>query len=418
MATASPEQKPSYRTLLKNRPFAYLWVGQLISQSGDAVFDVALLWLVLVTTGSTALVGLTQAAVLVPAVFASPVAGVYADRSNRRNLMVLSNLAQGAITAAISVLYVTSSLNFPVLLLLVLMLYTGAQFYRAASGAIIPRIVNKENLGAANGMLSLSSSANQLVGYSIGGVAVLTLGAVAPVTYDSLTFFVAAVLMLSIAKSFGRPKADATGDTPPKTSFSRDFGEGLGYVRRSRIFLQLVLFGIIVNFFGTAVFAVMAPYAKNWVHGDASTYGFILSSFALGSIMGSVLVGRVNFRAYVGRFLFFGVVVTGLLIVAAGLATSIPLAILTFLGAGVALAVVNVPLNALVQTQVPGEMLGRAGTVLDSAMTASQPAAAVMAGVLAGVTSIGSVIVGSGVAVAVVPVVLYPFFRELRKATY
>ena len=414
----SAGSKPSYSTLLKNRSFTYLWVGQFISQSGDAVFDIALLWLVLTTTGSTALVGLTQAAILIPAVLVSPFAGVYADRANRRNTMVVSNLVQGIVTATVSVLYVANSLDFSMLILLVLLLYAAAQFYRAAAGAIVPRLVSRESLGAANGLLSLSASTNQLVGYSLGGIVIIALGPVAPVTYDSLTFFIAAALMVFIAKSYGQPRLESTPPTTERRSFWKDFREGLAYVRRSRFFLQLVFFGLLVNFFATALFTLLAPYAKTWVHGDASTYGFLAAAFALGTILGSAAIGKVNFRAHVGRLVFFGVAAFGVLFIFIGLATSIPIALMLFLAMGVILAIVNVPINSLVQTKVPGEMLGRAGTVLASTLAAAQPVAAVLSGDLAVVTSIGTVIVACGVAVVVTSLALYPFFKELRTASY
>jgi MFS transporter, DHA3 family, macrolide efflux protein len=412
-----PQSNPSYSSLLRNRSFRYLWVGQLISQSGDAVFDVALLWLVLVTTGSTALVGLTQAAVLIPAVLVSPFAGVYADRMNRRTVMVVSNVFQGLVTLAVSLLYVSSSLSFSLLILFVLLLYSGAQFYRAASGAIIPRIVTREDLGAANGLFSLSQSVNQLLGYSIGGIVILALGIAVPVTYDSLTFFVAAVLMLFIARAHGLPRPQGTAPTEEK-GFTKDFKEGLGYVRKSRIFRQLILFGVIINFFTSGLVALLAPYAKFWIHGDVSTYGFLSAGYALGVILGSVLVGKVNFRGYVGKLLFAGVLALGAIMALAGVVTTFPLALALFVGMGVVLAVVNVPINALVQTQVPNEMLGRAGAVLGASFTAAQPVASVLAGVLAGYFSIGSVIIGSGAAVAVATAALYPFFKELRDSKY
>ncbi|HKT22112.1 MAG TPA: MFS transporter [Nitrososphaerales archaeon] len=408
---------PSYASLFKNRSFTYLWLGQLISQSGDAVFDIALLWLVLVETGSTALVGLAQAAVLIPAVLASPFAGVYADRTNRRTVMVISNLFQGTITLFVSLLYASDSLNFSLLILFVLLLYSGAQFYRAASNAIIPSIVSRENLGAANGLFSLSQSFNQLLGYTVGGIVILALGPVVPITYDSLTFFVAAGLLMMVAKPYGRPRVDAAIPVA-KSSFARDFREGMGFIRRSRIFLQLIFFGLVINSFGSAFTALLAPYAKFWVHGDASTYGFLSAAFALGLIVGSVVVGRVNFRSYVGRLLFFGVVAFGALLALAGLVTTIPVALALFAAMGAILAVVNVPINALVQTQVPNEMLGRAGTALTASLTAAQPVASILAGVLAAFFSIGSVIIASGVAVAATAVVLYPFFRELRDAKF
>ena len=416
MAEAPPDSKPSYSALLKNRPFAYLWVGQFVSQSGDAVFDIALLWLVWVSTHSTALTGLAQAAVLVPAVLVSPFAGVYADRINRRNLMVLSNLAQGIVTAAVSILYVLNALNFSILIFLVLLLYSGTQFYRAASNAIVPSIVSKENIGAANGLFSLTSSANQLMGYALGGVVIGVLGLAVPITYDSLTFFAAALLMLFIAKAYGQPRAP--GDPGGANSFTKDFREGLTYVRQSRFFLELMFLGIVVNFFATAVFTILAPYSQIWVHGGSSTYGFLSAAFALGSVVGSVLIGKVNFRAYVGKLLFFGVIASGGVLVSVGIIRSIPPALVAFLIVGVILAVVNVPLNALFQTKIPKEMLGRAGTVLTAALTAAQPVAAVLAGVLAGIYSIGAVILVSGAAVMLVTAALYPVFKELRNTSY
>lgn len=418
MAGEPDDAKPSYSALFRNRSFSYLWIGQLVSQSGDAVFDVALLWLVLVTTGSTALLGLAQAAVLLPAVLVAPFAGVYADRNDRRTAMAASSAFQGVITLAVSLLYAASSLSFSLLISFVLLLYSGAQFYRAASGAIIPSIVSTHNLGAANGLLSLSQSANQLLGYSVGGIVILVLGPVAPITYDSLTFFVAAAFIMLIAKPYGRPGGSQTVAPVAPTSFTRDFREGLRFIRGSRLFLQLIFFGLVVNFFGGALVTLVAPYARYTVHGDASTYGFLTAAFALGLILGSVLVGRINFRGYVGKLLFFGVAAFGLLFATTGVVTIFPLAFVLFVGMGALLAVVNVPINALVQTKVPGEMLGRAGTVLGASLSAAQPVAAILAGVLAGFFSIGSVILGSGVAVVVVAGALYPFFRELRDSKY
>lgn len=85
----------------------------MVSQSGDGIFEIALGWLVLITTGSPLLVGITLAAVLSPTVLVGPAAGVYADRLNRRNLMIMSSIFQGLITAVISVMVMAAVLYFP-----------------------------------------------------------------------------------------------------------------------------------------------------------------------------------------------------------------------------------------------------------------------------------------------------------------
>lgn len=410
-----------YLALLRNRSFGSLWLSQLVSQSGDAVFNVALLWLVLVTTGSTALVGVTQAAVLLPGVLASPIAGVYADRQNRRNLMIASNLVQGGVTAVISLLYATRELGFSLLILLVLMLYTGTQFFSAANTAIVPRIVDRADLGAANGLFMLSTSANQLASYAAGGIVLATVGAGVSVTYDSLTFFFAAAMLTFVSKSYGAIRVNTADRGNPQEGqgeFWMEFREGLAYVRQSRIFLELIVFGTLVNFFGGGIAVLMAPYVKNWIHGGASIYGLALAAFALGTILGSVAMGKVNFREYVGKLVFTGVVATGVLVAIAGFVTSIPSALVIFSLIGAVLAVVNLPIQVLVQTQVPGELLGRAGTVMRSLLAASQPVAAVLFGLLGGVVPIGRLFGVSGTAMLVIGLLLYVPFSELRRVNY
>jgi MFS family permease len=416
-----PQKRPSYLALLRDRSFGSLWLAQVVSQSGDAVFDVALLWLVFASTGSTALVGITQAAALLPSVVAGPIAGVYADRFNRRNLMIVSNLAQGVITAAISALYLAGMLHFELLILLVLLLFSGAQFVRAANNAMVPRIVKREDLAAANGLFTLSSSANQLASYSIGGIAMAVLGAAASVTYDSLTFLFAAAMLTLIAKSYGQARVDTPSSTRPigtRGNFWTEFREGLRYIRTSRLFLELIVFGLVVNFFAAFLSPLLAPYTAAWIHGDASMYGFLLSSFALGMIIGSVAIGKVNYRAYVGRLLFAGVVVAGVLFMAVGFVTTAPVALILFFLLGVVIAIVNQPIQVLVQTQVPGELLGRAVTVMGAVLGGAQPVAAILAGTLASISSVGLVFIGAGIAMAVVTAALYLPFSELARAKY
>jgi len=112
-------------------------------------------------------VGLTVATILLPAIFIGPIAGVYLDRFNRRDVMLASNLVQAAVVGMIGVLYSFGSLSFLVLLVMLFVLNSGAQFVRPAVQAIIPGITEKEDLSTASSLLSLSASVNQVAGYGI-----------------------------------------------------------------------------------------------------------------------------------------------------------------------------------------------------------------------------------------------------------
>jgi DHA3 family macrolide efflux protein-like MFS transporter len=365
------------------------------------------------------LVGLTQAAVLIPGIFVGPFAGVYADRMNRRTMMILSNIAQGAVTAAISLLYLTDELNFTSLILLVLLLFAAAQFFRAALTAIIPRIVSRENLGAANSLFTLTTSANQLVGYAAGGIVLLTLGEAVSITYDSLTFFIAAAIMTLVVKTYGQPRQDdAVDGLNAKRGFWEDFREGLAYVRQNKFLLECMVLGLITNFFAVGVDTLTAPYVKFWLHGDSLAYGFMLASQALGTVIGSFGIGKVNFRTYAGKLLLVGVIGTGLFTALAGVVTTVPEGFMIFLGIGVLSGFVNTPLQALVQTQVRGELLGRAFTVMISLLAAAQPIAAVIFGWLADFSSVGLLLEIAGLVTVLITLALSLVFGQLRTASY
>src|SRR5713101_4545987 len=111
--TQTESAKPSFRRVFSNRSFSLLWIGQMVSQSGDYIFDVVALWLVLQLTGDIFKVGLTTATIFLPPVVIGPLAGVYVDKFNRRDIILVSNIFQATIVAGIAVLYTIGSLSSP-----------------------------------------------------------------------------------------------------------------------------------------------------------------------------------------------------------------------------------------------------------------------------------------------------------------
>jgi MFS transporter, DHA3 family, macrolide efflux protein len=417
----SPQpQKPSFRRVLSNRSFTLLWISQLVSQSGDFIFDVAALWLVLQLTGDTLKVGLAVAFVLLPAVVIGPFAGVYIDRFNRRDIIIAGNTFQAATAIVIAASYSIGLLNFPALLILLFVLNAGAQFVRPAVTAVVPSVTGKEDLGAANGLFSLTSSINQVAGYGIGGVIVLLFGPTVPILYDAITFVFAGLMVSMIARSrcaipinFSTP-----GGSQTPSSFKKKFLEGLKYVRDSRFLLELVVVGVFLNFFGTGIFALLAPYSRDIIRGNAGTYGLLLAMFSLGVILGSIFVGKIDSRKYVGKLLFLGVIAVGGLTVALAFTTVAWLALGIAFGVGFFNAIVNIPLSVLVQAKIPGELLGRVATTLGALITLSQPISAATAGAVAGSISIGQTFLIYGSFMVLISAATYIIFGELRNASY
>ncbi len=407
---------PSFRRTLAHRPFFLLWASQLISQSGDFVFAVALLWLVLQTTGSIFAVGLVVTATLLPAVVLGPVLGVYVDRWPRRPLLLATNVLEGVLVAALSLLIVAHDIGLGAILGIVAALGAGAQVVRITSNALVPQTVGLDDLAPANSLLSFSSSFNQVVGLSIGGVVVALFGVAIPVEYDALSFLLAAVLVAGIPRAVGRPAGPDSG-IPPE-GFRTQFAEGFAFVRRNRFLVEVIALGVVVNFFGNAVFALFAPYADLVLHGGPAAYGLLGASIAAGAILGALVAGKVNARRHAGRYLFGGATGIGATMALLGFAGTIPEALAVTFGLGVLLSLTNVPLLTVVQAKVPGRLMGRAMAVLMSLLMAAGPVGSFFAGSFAGARGVLTVFLVSGISILIVVAIGFGVMTELRNVQY
>ena len=407
--------RPSFARALQSRPFALLWLSQLISQSGDFVFAVALLWLVLDVTGSVFAVGLVVAVTLLPSVILGPFLGVYVDRWDRRRLLIATNVGEGIVVAALSGLILEHVIGLTLILVVVFILGTGSQLVRTASNAMVPQLVRPEDLPPANSLLSFSNSFNQVIGLSIGGIVVALLGVTVPIEYDAVSFFAAALIVAAIAPGEGTP-SDA--GSPKGTRFSEEFAEGIRFIRANRFMVELILLGAALNFFGTAVGALFAPYSKLVLHGGPAIYGFLGAAIAIGAIVGALVIGKLDTRKSVGKYLFGGGAALGVTIAALGFTDSIPIAFAIVLSLGVAISVTNIPISVLIQAKVPGRLLGRVGATFGSLIVISGPAGAFFAGSLAVATSVATVyIVSGGVFLAVLAIGVL-VMKDLRQVSY
>ncbi len=166
--------------------------------------------------------------------------------------------------------------------------------------------------------------------------------------------------------------------------------------------LELIVIGVIVNFFGNGLFALVAPYAAFILHGGPAVYGSLGASVAAGALVGAILIGRIESRASAGRYIFVGGVGIGATIFLLGLVGSLVPALALMFGLGVTLSVTNIPISVVMQAKIPGRLLGRVGGTFGALIMATSPAGPLFAGWLAQTSSVGVVFVIFGLVIAVV----------------
>jgi MFS family permease len=412
---SSPPPSPSFLRPLRTRAFFHVWLAQLISQSGDFIFEVALIWLVLELTGSVVDIAIIVTGTLLPSVLLGPFLGVYVDRWDRRKILVATNVGEGIVVAILAFLVLSGHDSMALLFGIVLLLGTGGRLVMVATEAYVPSLVPVEDLGPTNSLLSLSGSLNQIVGLSLGGVFVALLGVTLPIEYDAITFFVAA-LLLSLVPS---PKAPSTSPRPASApSLFRELREGLSFLRQNRFLVELIGIGMIVNFFGNGLSALFAPYASYVLHGGPTVYGLLGAFVAAGSIVGAAVIGKMNTRKSAGRYLFAGGIGIGLSILLVGFATSTPVAFALMLSFGITMAVANLPMLTLLQAKVPDRLRGRVMAAFFSLVVATGPAGPLALGWIAERWSISAAFLLAGIAVTSVLAVGALTMKELRTVEY
>ncbi len=387
--------------VLRRRDFSLLWLSGLISVAGDWVLMTALPYYVYVTTGSTLATAGMIAAELAPAILLSSFTGVFADRWNRKHILVVANLAQALVVATLLlagdgwlwVVYVVAALQS-----------TAAAFSQPAEAALLPSLVPREELVQANALNALNNRLGRLSGVPLGAALYSWWGLDAVVVVDALTFVFAAALVAPIAVPASAPDPDADTDSDRYTDgdqphFWREWTAGLRVVRDDRtIAVLFVVFGL-MTFGGTMLDPLYVPWIRDVLDGGVGVVAALTMTHSVAGVAGSLLVGALGSHISARTLMGWGSVVAGCLLLAKFNVPVLGVAIaLTAIGGMTAVAS-SVGVETLAQERIPEHVRGRVFGSLQAWIWLASLLGAVIGGVLG---ELLSVLVGINVAAALV----------------
>jgi len=332
-------------SLLRNVRFMQLWVGQGISFVGDAVSMIALVVLIVQITGSASAVGGALVARLLPTL-ASPLAGVLADRLDRRAVLIASDLAR-----AVLVLGLIFAKDLVVIYVLVFLMGLARTFFNPTIRAAFPSVVGSGDLTRANALISGTFSVSETAGPALGGVLVATVGVEAAFLLDSATYLVSVAFLSRIPLPRPQMEDDA--------GFARELKAGFGYLAASRVPLAIVVGAFLtVLTINTTIPAEVFLAKETFGAGDAG-YGLLVGLFGGGMILGSALIAALGDRVRLLPLYFLGIFTSALALVVTGLSPTFVVALVALTVAGVANGIDNVTTDTLLQKSVPDAFLGR-----------------------------------------------------------
>ena len=289
------------REVLRIGDLRLLLAGQLLSNVGDWLLLVAAPFFVFELTGSTTATGLTLTAESVPAILIGPVAGVFADRWDRRRTMAATDLLRAA--AVLSMLVVHGRADVWVVYAALTAEAALSQFYNPARRALVPDLVGRgPELSAANALSQLVGGVIRLVGGPVGGALYVLFGFRCVVVLDVVSYLLSAVLTMAIRHGRratgaldGEPGAADRREGAPR-GFRRELRRGFGHVRHTAGLPAL--FGAAALFFtGNAILtALLVPYLGGVLHAGARSLGVLFGALGLGYVLGGPLSRFVAVR--------------------------------------------------------------------------------------------------------------------------
>ncbi len=399
---------------LRHPSFRFLFASSTTSSLGAAISLVSVSWVVYHYTRSAfdiALLGLTG---IVPAIVLGLIAGVIADRYDRRSLMVTSDLSRMAGMAILTVVLFVA--GFSLLLILAVMVFVNcwSALFTPASQAILPYLVPKASLEDANGLLQSTASVAYSVGSAAGGVLVVLVGAVWGLGLNALTYALSAVLLVQIASGLGRPPR---GPSRSSSTFRKDFAEGMGYVLHDRTLVEVSFGYLPSNFLSSFVSPFFVVYAAARFGGNAAEYGSLVAALAIGVALGSLIVGRVRARPNAGLLMGVCLLVEGASWTALALSGNFGVSAGAAVAAGLAIGFANTVYYSTIQAVVPGRMLGRVLSIGDFGSFAAIPTGLVVGGLLITAFGVGVTYLAAGIGVLVTgtTLLLLPDFRRFGR---
>jgi MFS family permease len=335
--------------------------------------------------------------------------GVIADRMNRKLVMVAADVLRALIV--LPILFITSMSQIWILYLVAAGLaLVGVSFYPARN-ASLPKIVPKESLVTANGLIQGSTIIAMVVGPAIAGVAV-EMWMPSAILFDSATFVASAIAIGVMAI----PRRDRETTLIDKDAdVWADVKAGLSFIHGSPVLRRVLAVTGVATLGVGAVILLAIPHLKARLGAGGLEYGLAMSVLGLGSLLGGVAVTRMSERISTSTLVGTMLALAGGAIVAFAYAPSYAVVLVSVVIIGMCLVVARGSLNAIAQTLAPDEIRGRVQSAVNLIVVASTAISEGLSAVVGSLIDVQTVFMAAGVLTAVTGLLAIVVLRKAGK---
>jgi MFS transporter, DHA3 family, macrolide efflux protein len=339
--------------MFKNKNILFLWIGHLISHTGDAIYMMALPWLILDFTGSKSSTALVTASVYLPSLIFGLFAGSLVDRYSRKRIMLISDILRAIIVLLIPLIILTDNHSTLIIGIIAFLLSTAGTPFYPARDSLIPSLVPAKKLSMVNSFISTSGQLSHLMGPVFAGIFVGVVGLTHLFTLDAITFLFSFIFIWLISNNEMIIKKS-------KKTYFEDIKSGLQFIKNKKGILALIIMTSVNNLFimGPAIIG-MPVFVREILNSEFITLAKIESAMALGMLLGSFIIIRFLKNISLIKILFFGIIFDGITYSILYNINSELITILTLFIHGIGIPFIVVSRTNLIQKHIPNELRGR-----------------------------------------------------------
>lgn len=337
---------------LQHRNYRLYFMGQIPGTAGSWMQTIAQAWLVYELSQSELALGVVGFAAAIPSLFVSPFAGVVVDRVNKRNLLMLSQIALMLISFTLFALTFSGVIQVWQVVALAVLSGVAVAFDSPTRQAIVVEMVGRRELPNALALNSMLFNSARIVGPAVGGVLLVAVG-------PAWCFFINGVSFVAVLASLlmmRMTKREQVADT--KSAWAR-LKSGVDYAVRTEEVKGLLVMAAVFSTFGMSYPTILPAFVDKALGQGAEAYGAVNALTGVGAVTGAFFLANYGDRGKRGRLLSAAALVFPIVLALFALNRIYPVALglAVFMGMSFMLTFVNI--NTLLQTRVPDDMRGR-----------------------------------------------------------
>ncbi len=415
------QKKKNRFAIFTNWNFILLYLGGLVSRLGDGIYYIGLTWYVLDQSKSSLALGSFMMISTIPGVIFGPISGVLVDRLDRKKLIVWMDFLRGVIVLVLARLLTRGELSYPILLAGTFFISICSTLFNPAVSAMVPNIVDDQDLSKANSLENLSRNLTGVLGAGLGGVLIGLYGVAGAFMLNGVSYILSAIseifIQMPVKNELKVADTAKENSVTQKSTFLQELLEGIKFILSNRLLRSICETSIVLNFFFIGAIGVGLPFIVKEIMGlGEMKFGMMEGFFPAGAIVGALAITILPELKKFYRLVIGGLALHGLILILIGISI-IPFLInllsinLSYwiiasllLVMGIINVIINVPMITLFQRLVPDEVRGRFFAILMTFSSGLMPLAYFLSGAFLGILPAYILFVFGGIAVILVTV--------------